>query len=322
MVDILAVGDAIVDIQTRVDDSFIKNNGINKGTMTLVNKDAQQKIIEALDEDKIEKFSGGSAANTIIGVTQLGGTARFLGKVGDDPYGKFYREDLKKAGVFFDASPGDGITGRCLVLVTPDGERTMLTHLGICGQLMPDDITEEDIGQAKMIYIEGYLWDSPPAREACMAVLKVAKRLGKKVAFTVSDPFVVCRYKDEFLRLIPKWIDLLFCNLDEGRELTGQDNEKDVISFIGELAPQVAMTLGDEGAIVYDRGEIHSVQTEKIKPVDTNGAGDAFAGGFLYRYLRGYSLESCAKLGNCFSGLIVSQMGARNQNPIPELLLC
>ncbi|MGA1826058.1 MAG: adenosine kinase [bacterium] len=321
MVDILAIGDAIVDIQTRVDDTFLKDNDIHKGTMTLVDKDAQQKILAALDDDKIEKFSGGSAANTIIGVAQLGGTARFLGKVGDDPYGKFYREDMKKAGVFFDTAPGDGSTGRCLVLVTPDGERTMLTYLGICGQLRPDDISEEDIRQAKMIYIEGYLWDSPPARETCMAVLEVAKRLGKKVAFTVSDPFVVCRYKEEFLKFIPEWIDLLFCNLDEGRELAGRNKEKDVIKCIGELAPQVAMTLGDEGAIVYDRGRIYSVRTERIKPVDTNGAGDAFAGGFLYRYLQDHSLESCAKLGNCFSGLIVSQMGARNQKPISRLLL-
>ncbi|MGA1867456.1 MAG: adenosine kinase [bacterium] len=320
MVDILAIGDAIVDIQTRVDESFIKEHGIHKGTMTLVEKEVQQQIIAALDEQKIEKFSGGSAANTIISITQLGGTARFFGKVGNDPYGAFYREDMKKAGVIFDTPSGEGMTGRCLVLVTPDGERTMLTHLGICGQLSPDDIALEHIKEAKMVYIEGYLWDSPPARETCMVILKEAKKLGKKVAFTVSDPFVVCRYKDEFLKVIPLWFDLLFCNLDEGRELTGRIDQEEVIRCIGELVPQVAMTLGDEGALVFDRGTLHAVPTEKLTPIDTNGAGDAFAGGFLYRYLRDHSIESCAHMGNCYSGLVVSQMGARNRKPIPDVL--
>jgi len=311
-VDILGIGNAIVDIQTSVDESFLIENELKKGVMTLVDKKMQYRILSALKGHKLNKFSGGSAANTIIGFTQLGGRARFIGKVGNDEYGTFYKEDMIKAGVEFETLCGNGVTGTCVVLVTPDAERTMLTCLGICGRITPKDISIEDIKSAELIYIEGYLWDSPLAKESCMAMLEEAKKLGKRVAFTVSDPFVVSRYKNEFLDLT-KWIDLLFCNLQEGQELTGLNEKEKVICAIGELVPHVAMTLGRDGSIIFDRGNVCHVPTKIVEPIDTNGAGDAFAGGFLYSYIKGSSLDLCAKKGNWLSGLIVSQIGARNQ---------
>ena len=317
-VDILAIGNAIVDIQTSIDENFLIENNIKKGVMTLVDKKIQSKILSALLGQKINKLSGGSAANTIIGFTQLGGAARFIGKVGNDEYGKFYREDMIKAGVEFETVCGNGVTGTCVVLITPDAERTMLTCLGICAEIIPNDIPIDDIKSSKLTYIEGYLWDSPQAKESCLAIIDETKKLGKKVAFTMSDPFVVSRYKHEFLELT-KDIDLIFCNLQEGQMLTGLSEQEEVVKAIGQLVPHVAMTLGKEGSIVFERGKVCNVPTKVVMPIDTNGAGDAFAGGFLYNYIKDSSLDLCATLGNCISGIIVCQMGARNQKPITEL---
>lgn len=310
--DVFGVGNALVDIIAFVSPQFLDKQKITKGVMTLVNETQQGQVLASLHEEKKELRSGGSAANTMIAIANSGGTCCYTGKVTNDTYGEFYKKDMEDAGVLFETKPqSDGHTGTCVVLTTPDAERTMLTNLGISTSLSPADIDLENLKKSKYVYVEGYLWDGDSTKQASELTMKTAKENGIKVSFTYSDPFCVNRSREEFLRLTKEYVDVVFCNTEEGLALSGASDAKEAVSFIAKLAPLVFMTAGKEGAYVAEEGKIVLVPGFPVKPIDTTGAGDAFAAGVLYGLTQGYSAQKAARWGNYVASRIVCEVGPR-----------
>lgn len=310
--DVFGVGNALVDIIAFIDPNFLEKKQIQKGIMTLVDETKQGALLADLHDVKKELRSGGSAANTMIAITNSGGTCAYTGKVTHDTYGEFYKKDMEEAGVLFETTPDkDGHTGTCVVLTTPDAERTMLTNLGISTTLAPTDIDLETLKRSKYVYVEGYLWDGDSTKKASELSMKTAKENNIKVAFTYSDPFCVNRSKDEFIQLTKDYVDVVFCNTEEGLALSGKSDPKEAISFISKIAPLVFMTAGKDGAYVAENGKINLVPGFPVKPIDTTGAGDAFAAGVLYGLTHGYSAQKSARWGNYVASRIVAEVGPR-----------
>ncbi|PJZ68260.1 adenosine kinase [Leptospira perolatii] len=311
--DVFGVGNALVDILVMTDDMFIKNLGWNKGIMTLVDSETQGNVLTALADKKKELRSGGSAANTMIALANSGGTGTYTGKVSEDTYGEFYKKDMEAAGILFEVQPvKEGHTGTCVILTTPDAERTMLTHLGISSTLQKSDIDLERLKASKFSYVEGYLWDGPSTKDACLLTMEESKKSGVKVAFTYSDPFCVNRSREDFIRLTKDYCDVVFCNADEAKALANTNSKEDAIKFISSLCPNVFMTDSENGAFVGETGSIRHVSgfpAEKL--LDTTGAGDCFSAGVLYGLTHGYSLERSAKWGNYVASRIVQEIGPR-----------
>lgn len=306
--DILTIGNAIVDGLAFVDDNFIFHHNLSKGAMRLVSAEEIGKLYQAIPSD-IEKCSGGSAANTAAAVASLGGKVGFMGKVADDELGQFFEEDLAKSGVIFDSLPQSGKlpTASCLVLITPDGERTMNTYLGACTRLKAEDIDEQVVAEAKITYIEGYLWDS--AQEAINKVIDIAKQNNRQIAFSLSDSFCVERHRKDFLDLLSK-IDILFGNEEEIRFLYKTHDLEDAMKELS--VPISCVTMGSQGSTVIEgknRYNIEPLEIEKL--IDTTGAGDLYAAGFLYGYSQGKPLEECGRIGSESAGKVVQQVGAR-----------
>lgn len=310
--DVFGVGNALVDIIVFVEDSFLKSMNLNKGVMTLVDETYQAEILSALKDYKKNLRSGGSAANTMIALANSGGTGCYTGKVSHDTYGEFYKKDIEEAGIYFETTPDpSGHTGTCIILTTPDAERTMLTALGISSSLSPADIDEDRLKNSKFVYVEGYLWDGESTKKASEHALTLAKKHGVKTAFTYSDPFCVKRTKDEFIHLTKELIDVVFCNLEEAYELTGKNNAEQALDELSKLTPMVFMTAGKNGAWVLDNGKKTLVPGFPVKPLDTTGAGDCFAAGVLYGLTQGYSPTKAARWGNYIAGRIVQEIGPR-----------
>lgn len=287
--------------------------------MTLIDESEAEALYSAMGQTT--EVSGGSVANSVAGIASLGGKPAFLGRVRNDELGTIFTHDLNGVGVHFEPTPAtDGKrTARCFVLVTPDAERSMLTYLGACTEFAEDDVDEELIKQSEIIYIEGYLWDQPNAIKAIRKAITVAKENGVKVAFTLSDPFCVSRHLEEFDKAMPLF-DILFCNEEEAKMLFGVQNSEDAIEKAKGLDTLVVMTIGSKGAAVIEKGNATIVATDNVdKLIDTTGAGDLFAAGFLYGYTNGKSLEESAKIGNKAAGQIIQQLGARPQKPLKEL---
>ncbi len=318
--DVAGIGNAIVDVLAHADDKALAALGLDKGVMTLIDADRAEAIYA--DMGPGVECSGGSAANTIAGIAALGGKAAYIGKVKNDELGKVFRHDLRRQGVVFDTpAAADGTsTARCMILVTPDAQRTMQTYLGACIELGPDDIDAHLLSRAKVTYLEGYLWDPPQAKAAFRKAAAIAHAAGQKVALSLSDPFCVERHRAEFLELVREHIDILFANEAEITALYRTDLD----GAIRELKDHVgvaALTRGPRGSVVTDGETVVSCSAEPVAAViDTTGAGDLYAAGFLYGFTQGRDLGTCARLGGLCAAEIIGHIGARPAVDLAQLV--
>ncbi|HEV8003094.1 MAG TPA: adenosine kinase [Planctomycetaceae bacterium] len=313
--DVYGVGNSLVDIQAQVSEEVLAELAFPKGSMTLVDEAAQAKVLGSVAGVPFHRCAGGSAANTILGIADFGGKAVYAGKTADDELGKFFLEDMRRTGVAIDVPPAAGQTGTCVILITPDAQRTMLTHLGVSATLGPNDIDGNQIAESKYVYVEGYLFAGTTTRDAALLAIAQAKAAGVKVAFTISDPFLIAHHRDEFWELIRGPVDLLFCNLQEARSLTGLDDAIDCAREIHRHAENVALTLGADGSIVMHQGEVLPIERVKVEAIDSTGAGDMYAAGLLYGITAGFTWRSAGRLASHAAGRIVSQLGARLKQP-------
>jgi len=311
--DVYGLGNALVDMEFEISDQFLQDNGIDKGVMTLVDENQQHELIEQLNVFEGNKASGGSAANTLIAVSSMGGSSYYSCKVADDDLGHFYLDDLKTANVDcnMEGKHKGGITGKCLVMVTPDAERTMHTFLGVSSELSPYEVSEDAIKNASYCYLEGYLTTSESGKAANIEARNIAEKNNVKTALTFSDPFVVEHFRDGFTETIGNGIDLLFCNEAEALSYTNKNSVDEAVEVIKTFAKTFAITLGAQGAVVYDGSTLISIDANPVKAVDTNGAGDLFAGAFMYGLTHGKNFEQAGILASKASSIIVSQFGPR-----------
>ena len=319
--DVVGIGNAIVDVLTNAEDEFLNTHGMIKGSMALIDSETADLIYGKMNP--AVECSGGSAANTIAGLASLGGSGAFIGKVADDQLGEIFSHDIRAQGVTFNtALICDGpSTGRCLIMVTPDAQRTMQTFLGASADLGPEDIDEEVITAAKVTYLEGYLWDPPRAKEAFIKASIIAHEAGRTVSLSLSDPFCVDRHREEFLSLVDDYVDVLFANEEEIMSLYQRDNFDAALQDVRNHCRIAALTRGDKGSVVVSRDEIHILDAEPVdKVIDTTGAGDAFAAGFLHGLTREMPLDVCGRIGGIASAEIISHFGARPETPLNELL--
>ena len=311
--DLLGIGNALVDIEVCVDDEFIEQNSLTKGGMTLFSVEKQQKILKKLHSLSTKISSGGSAANTIHGLSVLGGKTYYIGRVANDVYGKHYAEDMLSCGVAFPGT-GNGLsnTGTCVILVTPDSERTMLTHLGVSSLLHPGNVDEKTIENSGMVYIEGYLWTGENTRNAAEKLAQIAKKNNTPVAFTLSDAFVVSSFKKQLTDFIRHNVDILFCNDLEAKAMIETEDLQKAFSGLKEMSQTIFVTRGGRGSWASSPTEEKvAVNVFPTKVVDTTGAGDLFAAGTLYGIIRNYSLKESAILGSHCASEVVSHMGGR-----------
>ena len=316
--DVFGVGNSLVDIQARIDDSVLQSLQFSKGIMTLVDEPTQTRVLDNLRGAKISRCAGGSAANTIAGLVDFGGTAAYAGKTGRDELGEFWLKDMRNLGVTIEVPQVQGQTGACVVLITDDAQRTMLTHLGLSATLGPDDISEAEIKKSKFVYIEGYLFAGEKTKDAAMRAIELAKKNGVKVAFTVSDPFLIQMHKDLFWSLIEGPVDLLFCNLDEARSLTGKTDPIECAHAIHRHAADVALTLGADGSLLMHDGKAIPIEGVTTKAIDTTGAGDMYAAGILYGITNGLTWKQSGHLASHAAARVVAQMGARLSKPFTK----
>ena len=311
--DLLGIGNALVDVEVRVEDKFIEKNSLVKGGMTLSSIENQKKILKELNDLSVKISSGGSAANTAHGLSVLGGKAYYLGRVANDKYGKYYTEDMQSCGVEFSGIGNElSDTGTCVVLVTPDGERTMLTHLGASSSLHHGDINEKIIEDSTMVYIEGYLWTGEETRKAAEKLAQIAKINNIPIAFTLSDAFVVNNFKKQLTNFILKDVDILFCNDIEAKAMIETEDVQEAFNGLKEMSQTIFVTRGERGSWASSPTEEKvTVNVFPTKVVDTTGAGDLFAAGALYGIIRNYSLKESAILGSHCASEVVSHMGGR-----------
>jgi sugar/nucleoside kinase (ribokinase family) len=312
--DVYGIGNAIVDIVTEVDIDFFTRNDVEKGVMTLVDEKRQHQLMQAIDMKKSRMTSGGSAANTMIGVSQFGGKSFYSCLVANDALGKFFLEDLKRNGVDtnlkFENCP-DGITGKCLVMTTPDAERTLNTFLGISSNLAPKHLDEEAIKSSSHIYLEGYLVTSPNGLEAMKEAKKIAEKNNVKTTLTFSDPSMVKYFSKQMEEIVGASVDMLFCNEEEAMIFTGTNTLQDAREKLKGVSKHFAITMGANGALIFDGDTFINIEPYKVKALDTNGAGDMFAGAFLYAITNGHSYAEAGKLASLASSRVVAQFGPR-----------
>ncbi len=319
-IDVLGIGNAIVDVLSRSDDAFLKDNGLAKGSMSLIDETQAEELYTKMGAGV--EISGGSAANTIAGIASFGAKGAFIGKVRDDQLGKIFAHDIRSIGVEFttDAATSGPQTARCLVLVTPDGERTMNTFLGASQNLSVDDINEDQVASASVLYLEGYLWDPEQAKQAFLKAAKCAHNAGRQVALTLSDAFCVDRYRDEFQNLLRQDVDILFANEAEIMSLFKASNFEDAVRLASEECKLAVLTRSEKGCVIIKGNECHEVPAVGIdEVVDTTGAGDLFAAGFLYGLSQDKPLPECGHLGALAANEIISHIGARPEISLAEL---
>lgn len=313
--DILALGNAIVDVLSHTDERFLVDQSLHKGTMALIDESRAESLYRAMGPAVI--VSGGSAANTAVGAASLGARTGFVGKVRDDELGRLFAHDLKAVGVAFDTRPAEAgpATARCFVLVTPDGERTMNTYLGACQDLGPNDVDPAQVASARILYLEGYLWDPPAAKDAFRKAVRIAHEAGNKVALSLSDPFCVDRYRGEFRELVRDGsVDILFANVHELKSLYETADEDTAIAALRGEGIVGVVTRSAEGALVVSRDRTEAVAASPVGTVvDTTGAGDLFAAGFLAGLARGLDGRDCARLGALAAAEVIGHLGARPQ---------
>jgi sugar/nucleoside kinase (ribokinase family) len=319
---VVAIGNAIVDVLAFCDDRFVEEQEMRKGTMCLINDARAESLYGQMNQTT--EVSGGSAANTLAGLAALEASTAFIGKVNNDDLGAHFRHDLNSVGVKFltpeniDGAP----TARCLIVVTPDGQRTMNTYLGAAGEIHEADIDEALIAQAQIVYGEGYMWDMDCTKSALRKAFTLAKQAGAKVAFTLSDVFCVERSRDEYLTMMRDDFDILFCNHEEAQALFPGKSFDEVLDLLQGQCEVIAITCGSKGSIILtpsERVKVDAIWVTEV--VDTTGAGDLYAAGFLYGLTHGKPLAECGRIGSACASDIITHLGARAQKPLKRLLL-
>ena len=318
--DVIGIGNALVDVLSHASDDFIAAHGLTKGAMHLIDEARAHALYDAMGPG-IE-MSGGSAANTIVGVASFGGRAQYVGKVRDDQLGDVFRHDLRATGVGYDVPPAKAgpPTGRCLILVTPDAQRTLNTFLGVSVHLGPEDVDADLIARGRILYLEGYLFDPPRAQEAFRAAARQAHAAGRSVSLTLSDPFCVDRHRPAFLYLVEHHVDILLANEAEICSLYEVKDFDEALQAVRRHCSIAALTRSEKGSVIVAGDEVHVIDAHPVrKVVDTTGAGDLFAAGFLLGVSRGLPLPVCGKLGSLAAAEVISHVGARPQTPLAEL---
>jgi len=318
--DVLGIGNALVDVLAHSSDDFLTENGIAKGAMNLVDAERATALYGKM-EPAVE-ISGGSAANTVVGIAELGGRAAYVGKVKADQLGEVFAHDIRAAGVSYtvDMAPEGEPSGRCLIMVTPDAQRSMNTFLGASSTLAPVDVRADDVAASEVTYLEGYLFDPAPAKEAFYKAANIAHQADRKVSLTLSDPFCVDRYRDEFLHLIETEVDILFANEAELKSLYQTDSFDDGLQALMHHCPMAGLTRSEHGSVVLWNDEVHVISAKPVdKVVDTTGAGDAYAAGFLFGLAKGKDAKTCGQLGSMAAAEIISHFGARPEADLKAL---
>jgi len=325
--DVASLGNAIVDIIASVDDRFLLTHRIAKGSMTLIDEFRAKELLKALADNQqtmssLHEVAGGSAANTMAGLASLGGNGLFLGKVSDDRLGKVFGDSMAATGVKFHngSSKAGAATASSMIAVTPDGQRSMNTFLGACREMAPDDVDEEEVASARILYIEGYLWDEENAKQASRKAIAAVKGAGGRIALTLSDPFCVGRFRDEFLHLLDKDVSILFANEEEAKALFRVEDFDGVIAGAKKWGGIAALTRSAKGCVIIEEGMAHEITAAPVaRVVDTTGAGDQFAAGFLYGITHGKGLADCGRLGALAAAEVISHYGARPETSLKDL---
>ena len=322
--DVYAIGNAIVDIVTEVEYDFFQRNEVEKGVMTLVDEKRQQHLMKAIDMERSKLTGGGSAGNTITAISQFGGKGFYSCAVAKDELGKFFIDDLRNNGVetnlVYDQLPLDH-TGRCLVMTSPDAERTMNTFLGVNSFFSPEFLDEEALKASKYLYMEGYLVPSPKGLEAMKAAKKLAEHHKVSTALTFSDPSMVKYFSTQMEEIVGASVDLLFCNEEEAMIFTGTNDILEAREKLKQVAKRFVMTLGKNGALVFDGDTFIQIEPYKVTAIDSNGAGDMFAGAFMYAITHGHSFAEAGKLASLASSKVVGQWGPRLTTAVLQQLL-
>jgi sugar/nucleoside kinase (ribokinase family) len=318
--DVLGIGNALVDIIASVDRAFVADHDFPHGATTMVELERAEALYA--DLPPAQELSGGSCANTIAGLGSFGAAVAFIGRVRDDQFGKVYTHDLRSLGVHFDVAPAtDGpATGRCLVMVTPDAQRTQCTYLGASTFIGPEDVDDDVAARARVTYLEGYLWDQPSAKYAIRKAATAARAAGRQVAFTLSDPFCVERHRDEFRSLVADEIDILFGNEAEICSLYEVEDFDSALQRLRHHCRVGALTRSQRGSVVIAGDEVHVIDADPVERlVDTTGAGDQYAAGFLHGLTHGYDLATCGRLASAAAAEVISHIGARPAVSLAQL---
>ena len=320
-IDLIGLGNAIVDIIVNVEEKFLEKNKLKKGSMNLINSNESEVLLRNCKV--IKKISGGSSANTVVCLAELGNNVQFIGRIKNDKFGNFFSTNIKKSNTIFTTSPivKGPSSAHSIIFITPDAQRTMCTYLGASIEFEDKDVNYHSIRNSKYLYLEGYLWDSDLAKNAFIKAAKCAKESDTKIILSLSDSFCVDRHRESFLDLIENYIDIIFCNESEVLSLFEENDLSICKKSISSLCELVIITLGSKGSLV-----IHKGKSEEIKPItlgkiiDTTGAGDLYAGGFIHGLINNYSIKKCGKLGSLCAGHIITQLGSRSNINLQNLL--
>ncbi|MBT4265546.1 MAG: adenosine kinase [Deltaproteobacteria bacterium] len=316
--DVFGLGNPLIDIILHVDDTFMTELRLEKGSMNLVDTERQKEILKKAATHQITTALGGSAANTMVMTAQLGGKTAYGGKLGKDPLGDDYQNQLIKNGVTSYLVKQEGMTGSTIILVNPDAERTMNTHLGMCQAFSKENISKEGIQNASYLYVEGYLWDTEVQQEGVITALEYAKAAETKIALSLSDSFCVERHKEKFQRLMDNYVDILFCNDQEASLMTNEIEPEEQLKKISQSVDHIVLTLGKKGSKIRCNDSIVSIDAFQTEAIDTTGAGDSFAAGYLYGITQGFTIEKAGTLAAYCAATIVGQNGPRYDGDFRE----
>ena len=320
-IDLIGLGNAIVDILVNVEDKFLEKNNLKKGSMNLINSEESQFLLRNCNI--IKQISGGSSANTVVCLAELGNDVQFIGRVKNDQFGSFFSSDIKKSNTTFNTPPTSKgpSTAHSIILITPDAQRTMCTYLGASIEFEPEDIDFNLIKHSKYLYLEGYLWDSELAKNAFLKAARIAKSFNTRIILSLSDSYCVDRHRESFLELIDTYVDIVFCNESEVLSLFKKEKLESCQELLYSLCELVVVTLGSKGSLI-----INNLVTEVInanltgKVIDTTGAGDIYAGGFIHGLIKNYSLKKCGEMASICAGEIITQLGSRSNIDLRDLI--
>ena len=320
-IDLIGLGNAIVDIIVNVEDDFLEKNNLEKGSMNLIDSIKSQLLLKNCKI--IKQISGGSSANTVVCLAELGNNVQFIGRVKNDHFGNFFSSDIKKSNAIFNTPPiNEGpSTALSIIFVTPDAQRTMCTYLGASIEFEPKNIDFNSIENSKYLYLEGYLWDSEQAKIAFLEAAKIAKLSNTKIILSLSDSFCVDRHRKSFLELIDNYIDIVFCNETEVKSLFKKNKLESCKEDLSSLCELVVVTLGSKGSLIINQNKSELIRANLSgKVIDTTGAGDIYAGGFIHGLIKNYSLKKCGEIGSICAGKIITQLGSRSNFDLQELI--